>query len=83
MGSSVPVPRVHESRYDVSYLPSEKWGNGITNLCVLFGPVSGEVIVILKCLKAGCFTNCQAAALRWVVMDEVVSILRNVGDDRG
>lgn len=52
-------------------------------MCVLFGPVSGEVIVILKCLKAGCFTNCQAAALRWVVMDEVVSILRNVGDDRG
>ena len=66
--------RTHNLKYGFSNLSSEKWWNSVSNLDVLFGPVSYEEIVVGKRLHTRCLANSQASALGRIVVDEVMAV---------
>lgn len=62
-------------------LPREQWWDSVANLRVLFCPISLEKVVVGKSLQARRLPNCQTATLRWIIMNEIMTILRNVRCD--
>ena len=68
---------------DLTNLLGEQWWHSIPNLLVLFSARSFEEIVVRKCLESRRFANRQASGLRWIVMNEVMSVFGNMRGDCG
>ena len=79
VGHWLPNDRVH----DRSELLRKHRGYSVANLVVLLGSGPTEDVVFGECLKDGRFAHGETSALTRIVVDEVVSILRDVGSDRG
>lgn len=55
--------------------------HGIPDLPVLFGSRPFKEIVVRKCLETCGFAHCQTSALCGIIVDEVVTIFRNMRYD--
>ena len=62
-------------------LGQERW-HGITYLIILLCARSFKEVIVGKCLKPSSFSHCQAAALQWVGMDEIMSVFGNMRYNR-
>ena len=56
-------------------LAREEWRHRVADLNKLLCSVTLEKIVVRKCLETGGLSDRQAAALRWIGMDEVMTVL--------
>ena len=57
--------------------------DSIADLSVLVGDCALEEVVVRKCLETRCLADTQASALFRLVVDVVMTVLGDVGDDRG
>ena len=65
------------------YLVCKEWGNGVADLGVLAGTWTAEKVVVWEGLNTGGFAYRKTAALCWIMMNEVMSILGNMTGHRG
>lgn len=65
------------------YLMRKKGWHSIPHLVILLCPIALKKIVVRKGLQSGRLAHCQTPALRWVGVNEVVTILRNMAGDGG
>src|SRR5690606_24097918 len=73
--SVVSCHGVEHLSHQFGYLTSKIRGHGISDLMVLRSTWPLKLVVIRESLQSGGFTYCQAAALAWIVVNEVVAIL--------
>jgi len=69
-------------QHDLRDLPCEERWHGVPDLHILLRSVTEKQIVIREGLKPGGLAYGEAAALRWIRVDEVVAVLRDVARDR-
>lgn len=75
------MPFIDHTGNDGSNLCCQERGDGISYLVELLGTVTLEEVVVWEGLQPCSLSDCQAAALHWIVMDEVVTILGDVTGD--
>ncbi len=73
----------HEVRDDYCYLFRQEGGDGIADLRVLLCPVPLEEVVVWEGLQTGNLSHGKAPALGWVGVNEIMSVLGDVGDHGG
>jgi hypothetical protein len=74
-------PDDEQSENRRSNLARKKRGHGIADLNKLLRAIALEKVIIRKSLQASSLPDCQAAALRGIGMDEVMTVLGDVTGD--
>jgi len=75
----LPAKIRFQTRQDI--FAARSYGDRVAKLMKLFSPVPLKEIVLGEALEASGLTNSHAAALLGIVMNEVVTILRNMAGD--
>jgi len=75
---SLATERAEDNRGDL--LSKEGW-HSVSNLYILLGSTANEEVVVWKRLDSCRLSDSQASTLNRIVVNEVVSIFRNVASD--
>jgi len=62
-------------KYNYSNVMGKQGWNGIPNLVILLCPVASKEVVVWKSLQASSLSNRETPALRWIIMNVIVTIL--------
>src|SRR5437016_673657 len=79
--STILLPLCQTFVDDTRDLICQKRWNGVADLGVLVRAIATEEVVIRKSLQASGFPDCQAPALRRIIMHIIVAVLCYVTDD--